>query len=88
MGSGEEASTAIIVGAGIGGLAAAVGLRRAGWSVTVLERAPVIAEVGAGLTLWPNAERALDALGIEIRSRAVPTVSRGNLRTPTGRRLR
>ncbi|TDD29907.1 FAD-binding protein [Kribbella turkmenica] len=88
MGSGEEASTAIIIGAGIGGLVAAVGLRRAGWSVTVLERAPVIAEVGAGLTLWPNAERALDTLGIEIRSRAVPTISRGSLRTPTGRWLR
>ncbi|MFI6922531.1 FAD-dependent oxidoreductase [Nonomuraea spiralis] len=32
--------TAVIVGAGIGGLATAVGLRRAGWEVTVLERWP------------------------------------------------
>ncbi|WP_433164140.1 FAD-dependent monooxygenase [Kribbella sp. CA-247076] len=88
MGSGKEASSAIIVGAGIGGLAAAVALRRIGWSVTVLERAPIIAEVGAGLTVWPNAERALDALGVDIRPRAVPTISRGNLRTPSGRWLR
>ncbi len=45
----------IVVGAGIGGLAVAHGLRSAGWSVVVLERAPVLAPVGAGLTLWPNA---------------------------------
>ncbi len=88
MGTGEETSTALIIGAGIGGLAAAVGLRRIGWSVTVLERAPIIAEVGAGLTLWPNAERALDVLGLDVGSRTIPTISRGNLRTPSGRWLR
>ena len=43
---------AVVVGAGIGGLTTAIALRRIGWSVTVLERAPIIAEVGAGLTLW------------------------------------
>lgn len=88
MGTREQASTAVVIGAGIGGLAAAVGLQRIGWSVTVLERAPIIAEVGAGLTVWPNAERALDVLGVEIRSRSIPTISRGNLRTPSGRWLR
>ncbi|KAJ3337666.1 hypothetical protein HDU93_000744 [Gonapodya sp. JEL0774] len=40
---------AVIVGAGLGGLAAALALRREGWSVTVLEQAPVIGEVGAGI---------------------------------------
>jgi 2-polyprenyl-6-methoxyphenol hydroxylase-like FAD-dependent oxidoreductase len=79
---------AVVVGAGIGGLAAAVGLRRVGWDVRVLERAPVIGEVGAGLTLWPNAVSALAALGLDVGDRAVPTVSRGNLLTPKGRWVR
>jgi 2-polyprenyl-6-methoxyphenol hydroxylase-like FAD-dependent oxidoreductase len=89
-GPGRSPSTAIVIGAGIGGLTAAVALRRVGWSVTVLERAPVIAEVGAGLTLWPNAVRALGALDLDktVDARAVPTISRGNLRTPDGRWLR
>ena len=78
----------MVVGGGIGGLAAAVGLRRVGWSVSVLERAPIIAEVGAGLTLWPNALKALDALGLSVADRALPTISRGNLRTPSGRWIR
>jgi len=88
MATREETSTALIIGAGIGGLAAAVGLRRIGWSVTVLERAPIIAEVGAGLTLWPNAEQALDVLGLDVGPRTIRTVSRGNVRTPSGRWLR
>ncbi|MEV5960809.1 NAD(P)-binding protein [Kribbella sp. NPDC051952] len=86
MGAGER--SALIVGAGIGGLAAAVGLRRIGWSVSVLERAPIIAEVGAGLTLWPNAVKALAALGLDVSDRTVPTISRGNLLTPKGRWIR
>lgn len=69
-------------------MAVAVGLRRVGWSVSVLERAPIIAEVGAGLTLWPNAIAALDALGLSIADRSVTTVSRGNIRTPKGRWVR
>lgn len=86
MGVGER--NALVIGAGIGGLAAAIGLRRAGWSVSVLERAPVIAEVGAGLTLWPNAVKALAALGLDVTDRSVPTISRGNIRTPRGRWVR
>ena len=69
-------------------MAVAVGLRRVGWSVSVLERAPIIAEVGAGLTLWPNAVKALDALGLSVADRAVTTVSRGNILTPNGRWVR
>lgn len=57
------ASTATVVGAGIAGLAAATGLARLGWDVVVIERGPAIREDGAGLTLWPNALRALDAIG-------------------------
>src|SRR5215467_7912629 len=64
---------AIIVGGGIAGLASALALTRRGWQVEVLERAPQFTEVGAGLSVWPNALRALDALGVggPVRRRAV-----------------
>ncbi|MTD99162.1 FAD-dependent oxidoreductase [Paracoccus sp. YIM 132242] len=53
-----------IVGGGVAGLTVALALRRRGADVTVLERAPAITEVGAGLQLSPNAMRVLDALGL------------------------
>lgn len=59
----------IIVGAGIGGLAAALALRRVGVDVAVYERAPVLHEVGAGVGLWANALRVLDRLGVGDRVR-------------------
>jgi len=63
---------AIIVGGGISGLASAVALGRYGWQVEILERAGQFTEAGAGLSLWPNALRALDALGVgeSVRGRA------------------
>jgi 2-polyprenyl-6-methoxyphenol hydroxylase-like FAD-dependent oxidoreductase len=54
----------IVVGGGIAGLSAAIGLRRNGHEVIVLERAPRIDPVGAGITLFANAMRALDRLGV------------------------
>ena len=54
----------IVVGAGIGGLAAALGLVRAGQRVTVLEQVAELGEVGAGLSITPNAGKALIALGL------------------------
>ncbi|WP_067897866.1 FAD-dependent monooxygenase [Nocardia vaccinii] len=85
----ERGRTAIVVGGGIGGLAAAIGLRRAGWSVTVLERRADTGEVGAGWSFAPNAVRAVDALGIgeEFRAVSVPTQAGATLRTPDGRYL-
>lgn len=60
-----ETPTAIIVGAGIGGLALAAGLQRAGVWVTVLEQATDLVPVGAGLTLQPNAIIAFRRLGLD-----------------------
>jgi 2-polyprenyl-6-methoxyphenol hydroxylase-like FAD-dependent oxidoreductase len=54
----------IVVGGGIGGLSAAIGLRRTGHEVVVLEQAPRINPVGAGITLFANAMNALDRLGV------------------------
>ena len=55
---------AIVVGAGIGGLAAAITLRRAGWDVRVLERAQSPRELGFALALAPNALKALREIGL------------------------
>lgn len=60
-----------VVGGGIAGLTAAIALQQRGAKVTVLERAPAIAEVGAGLQLSPNAMRVLDALGLSAALDAV-----------------
>lgn len=57
-------STAAVVGAGISGLASAIALTRAGWRVDVFESAAGPVTGGAGITLMPNAVRALDSLGL------------------------
>lgn len=79
---------AIVIGAGIGGLATAAGLSRNGWRVTVFEQAPQLNAVGAGITLAPNAVRALDWLGagVALRKRSMASGAAG-LRTATGRWL-
>ena len=65
----------LVAGGGIGGLAAALALAREGLHVKVLEQAPQIGEIGAGIQLGPNAFTAFDALGVgeRARSRAVYT---------------
>ncbi len=60
----------LVAGGGLGGLAAAVALRRAGMEVVVCERAGVLREVGSGLSVWPNATGALDAIGLLDAARA------------------
>ena len=64
-----------MAGGGIGGLAAALALVRQGFDVKVLEQAPEMGEIGAGMQLGPNAFHAFDALGIgdQARARAVFT---------------
>lgn len=59
-----QAQRLIIAGAGIGGLTAAIALARAGHVVEVLEQAPALGEIGAGVTLAPNAMRVFDHLGL------------------------
>jgi salicylate hydroxylase len=54
----------IIVGAGIGGLTAALTIVRAGYRAVVLERAPQLEQAGAGIQLSPNAMRVLMSLGL------------------------
>src|SRR5215471_21690364 len=63
----------IVAGGGIGGLAAALALARQGFGVKVLEQAPQLGEIGAGVQLGPNAFAAFDALGVgeQARGRAV-----------------
>ena len=54
----------LILGAGIGGLAAALSFHRRGWPVRVVEQATAITEVGAGLQISPNGGAVLRALGL------------------------
>ncbi|MFF8592254.1 FAD-dependent monooxygenase [Streptomyces sp. NPDC015220] len=85
-GAGER--SALVVGGGIGGLAAGLALARSGWRVKVLERAAAFGEVGAGLSLWPNGVRALDALGVgdQVREQAL-VETRAGIRNRSGRWL-
>jgi salicylate hydroxylase len=65
MSAGHRTSPGtVVVGGGIGGLATALALARSGLRVSVLERAPQFAEVGAGLQLAPNATRILREWGV------------------------
>lgn len=78
-----------LVGAGIGGATAALALQRAGIRAVLYEQAPELGEVGAGLTITPNATRVLDGLGLaavmEAMADATPHV--GTLHYETGERL-
>jgi 2-polyprenyl-6-methoxyphenol hydroxylase-like FAD-dependent oxidoreductase len=80
--------TAVVVGGGIGGLAAAIALHEAGWLVTVFERQPLIPSTGTALGIWPSALRALDALGVGgvVRERGRPQ-QHAEFRRPDGSRI-
>ncbi|MFJ7187129.1 FAD-dependent oxidoreductase [Streptomyces bacillaris] len=84
----EGTGTATVVGAGIAGLATAIGLRRAGWTVTVLERRTELERYGAAFGIHPTAQSALDRLGVggALRAHAVPYRD-AHIRTPDGRAL-
>lgn len=77
--------SAVVVGAGVGGLAAAGALARSGWHVTLLERAERLRADPAALLLWPNGVRALHALGIAHGLDAISwPVAQGGIRRPGG----
>jgi salicylate hydroxylase len=78
----------IIVGAGIGGLTAALALVRRGIDVAVYEQAPELAEIGAGVQISANGTRVLHALGLEpaLRACAVEAQSKEVRHWKTGRR--
>lgn len=80
--------TAVVAGAGIGGLCAAAALASRGWDVTVCEQAPELTPVGTATALTVNALHALDAIGLGdgVRALGVPEAT-GGLRTADGRYL-
>jgi salicylate hydroxylase len=86
---GEEknvALRAVVVGGGIGGIAAAVALARAGIDVEVHEQARQLTEVGAGVSLAPNGLRMLARLGVDEQVRQVGArYASSQLRLPDGR---
>ena len=78
----------IVVGAGLAGLGAAIGLAQDGHEVTVMERAAEMEAVGAGISIWPNALRALEELGVadDVQRVGVPFAST-EIRDRRGRSL-
>ena len=88
MAAGVAGKKALIIGAGIGGLTAAVALRRIGMDVEVYERAGELKPAGFGISVGANAIRALATLGLDLgleqRGQAVTQMK---FTTPTGRRL-
>ena len=76
---------AIIIGAGIGGITAAIALQRAGLDVTVFERADELREVGSGLPLWASALKALQKIELNdvLEALGAPVLA-GNVRTWRG----
>jgi 2-polyprenyl-6-methoxyphenol hydroxylase-like FAD-dependent oxidoreductase len=69
---------ALVIGGGIGGLSAALALRQIGMDVQVFEAVAELKEVGAGVTIWSNAVRALQKLGLSEALKAIgmPATSR------------
>lgn len=82
------AGRAVVVGAGIGGLASAVALGRRGWTVTVLERSGELEPTGTALGIGPNALHALDAVGLGAEVRGFSAIQgQGGIRRSDGRWL-
>ncbi len=74
--SSPSPPTAAIIGAGIAGLSASIALRRAGWSVTIFEKSRFSNEIGAAITVAPNATRVLDHWGFDsVGLGAVPNIA-------------
>jgi 2-polyprenyl-6-methoxyphenol hydroxylase-like FAD-dependent oxidoreductase len=75
----------IIIGGGIGGLSTALALRRVGIHSDVFEQADELREIGAGLSIWANALRALEPLGVAQRVQSLgSSIDRFEVRTHAG----
>ncbi len=84
---------ALIIGGGIGGLTTAIALRRVGVEAVVFERAGDLRENGAGISIWTNAVKALEKIGLSdvVRSDGQDGGGQqeigGTIRTASGRKL-
>jgi 6-hydroxynicotinate 3-monooxygenase len=79
--------TIAIIGAGLGGLTAAILLQRAGYDPVIYEQSAQIARIGAGINLWPNSTRILQELGFESELQKIGTTPENwlNCEWDTGR---
>src|SRR5260370_1655963 len=74
-----------IVGGGIGGLTAALALRARGFNVTVFEQGSVLREIGAGVSIHPNAALLLQRVGLTDGIKKIGSAVTGlQLRTSLG----
>ena len=67
---GTRALRVAVVGAGVGGLTAAIALQARGFEVEVYDQVRELSEIGAGVSLGGNGMRVLDALGLGAAARA------------------
>lgn len=81
-------SKAVVVGAGVAGLAAALGLRRDGWDVQLFERSEQVQTLGTALGIWPVAQDVLRRIGVgHLLEGAIRPTGQGGLRTSRGQVL-
>lgn len=80
MGRIGQSFEIVVVGAGLGGLTAALALRQKGFSVTVLEKTAELGEVGAGIQTAPNASRVLIGLGLRKQLERIHTEPQDQVR--------
>jgi salicylate hydroxylase len=76
----SQSYSVTIAGGGLGGLTAALALRQRGLRTTVLEQAPELGEVGAGIQTAPNASRILLGLGLRNRLEQIKTEPQDQVR--------
>lgn len=75
----------IVIGAGIGGLTAAIGLKQAGYKVEIYDRVKELLPVGAGISLWSNGVKVLNRLGLgEKMAKIGGIMERMEYRTKSG----
>jgi 2-polyprenyl-6-methoxyphenol hydroxylase-like FAD-dependent oxidoreductase len=78
--SASQSFQVVVAGGGLGGLTAALSLRHKGLRTTVLEQAPQLGEVGAGIQTAPNASRILVGLGLRAQLEAIHTEPQDQVR--------